>query len=898
MRKKIVLTVLAAFMPAVLSAGAASVPFTIASTGQNVNSYGQDTSYTITSNTIKETPYTGPAWVVTMPPTPPQGWLSVPGSKWIAPNVKQDNSTNGCCAGIAVYVTTFMLADPTTGKNLDPSTAVLNLTLLADDVVDIYLYGTDPSTKTHVYSGGVYSAAANIRVAKGFSQGLNTLEFDVNNSGLGPTGLNIYATGSAQPLCLLTDGVTACPPVLATSSDFVTQTVLTGTPYNKSTPTLFFVRNTGGGGPQVISSIIPVNTSRCPANGGNYPFTWSWMNTTLDNDAAFALTSYGADPGGKTVSPGIYQANIRITAGNLTQDVCLVTTVTAAAPAFFSLSKSGLLFNAQVGEGTAAQLVPVFTGGGSVDWTTSVRTLPGDNFLTVTSAGTTTSQPGGTSSNVNVSVLPEATPGVHYGLVIVTPKTPGLMPTMLTVVYNVTANAPTPGLSAGGMVLIASPDSTGTTAQNLMLLPSTLTSQPYTLTTTTPFLSLPATVPVGSGSTPVPVSVGVVAANLKQGFNHGTIQMQLGGVTQTEDVLVLYLPTEAVLSSTGPTAACNTTQIAVEQVSLPGGFSQPAGWPAVVQARVLDDCGNPVNNATVVLNFSDNEEPLFLQLENATTGTYTATWTPAAAGSVTITTLAASGSSLTASYAASTSTPGTVTANKSPQIFRRGTVNNLYSVGGAPLAPGTVASVFGSGLAGASGSPGQAPLPTSFQGTTATIAGINAPLYYVSDGQLDLQIPAELPSFGTYPIVVTVNGAISTPDTVTVYDVSPGVVAFGDGTLIAQHANFVLVDASHPATPGETLIMYLGGMGATNPAVPTDGIAPSVEPLARLVTPVTVTVGGETATLAYAGLTPGGIGLYQIDFTVPPDLKTSTPTVVVKQNGVTANSTTLQLVAP
>jgi uncharacterized protein (TIGR03437 family) len=131
-----------------------------------------------------------------------------------------------------------------------------------------------------------------------------------------------------------------------------------------------------------------------------------------------------------------------------------------------------------------------------------------------------------------------------------------------------------------------------------------------------------------------------------------------------------------------------------------------------------------------------------------------------------------------------------------------------------------------------------------------------------------------------------------------VYDVSPGVAAFGDGTLIAQHANYVLVDTNHPAVPGETLIIYLDGMGATNPAVPTDGIAPSVEPLARLVTPVTVTVGNETATIVYAGLTPGGIGLYQIDFTVPQDLKTSTPTVVVKQNGVTANSTTLPVVAP
>jgi uncharacterized protein (TIGR03437 family) len=61
-----------------------------------------------------------------------------------------------------------------------------------------------------------------------------------------------------------------------------------------------------------------------------------------------------------------------------------------------------------------------------------------------------------------------------------------------------------------------------------------------------------------------------------------------------------------------------------------------------------------------------------------------------------------------------------------------------------------------------------------------------------------------------------------------------------------------------------------------NPDAVGDGIAPSVEPLARLVTRVMVTVGTATASLVYAGLTPGGIGLYQIDFTVLQDRKTST----------------------
>src|SRR5580658_3899481 len=87
----------------------------IASTGQNVNSTGHDTSYTILSNTIIEppatSPLTGPALVVTLPPFAPQYWLTVPGSKWIAPDVDQSNGRNGCCAGVTKYQTTFSMTD-------------------------------------------------------------------------------------------------------------------------------------------------------------------------------------------------------------------------------------------------------------------------------------------------------------------------------------------------------------------------------------------------------------------------------------------------------------------------------------------------------------------------------------------------------------------------------------------------------------------------------------------------------------------------------------------------------------------------------------------------------------------------------------------------------------------
>ncbi len=74
-----------------------------------------------------------------------------------------------------------------------------------------------------------------------------------------------------------------------------------------------------------------------------------------------------------------------------------------------------------------------------------------------------------------------------------------------------------------------------------------------------------------------------------------------------------------------------------------------------------------------------------------------------------------------------------------------------------------------------------------------------------------------------------VNGALTMPITVTVVPVAPGVAAYSDGSVIAQHSDYSLVNASSPAHPGESLMIYLVGMGATNPAVPSDTPAPGLK---------------------------------------------------------------------
>src|SRR5438552_11609521 len=90
---------------------------------------------------------------------------------------------------------------------------------------------------------------------------------------------------------------------------------------------------------------------------------------------------------------------------------------------------------------------------------------------------------------------------------------------------------------------------------------------------------------------------------------------------------------------------------------------------------------------------------------------------------------------------------------------------------------------------------------------------------------------------------------------------------------ITQHSDFTLVDPAHPAHAGDVIVIYLAGMGATNPAVASGQPSPSVEPLARVVVQPTVSVDGQNASIIYAGLTPGFAGLFQINFEVPVSVR-------------------------
>lgn len=195
-----------------------------------------------------------------------------------------------------------------------------------------------------------------------------------------------------------------------------------------------------------------------------------------------------------------------------------------------------------------------------------------------------------------------------------------------------------------------------------------------------------------------------------------------------------------------------------------------------------------------------------------------------------------------------------------------------FSPTGGPIAPGEFISIFGTGLATAEMA-ANPPYPTLLNGVGVTINSVSAPIYLVSPNQLNVLVPYSLTG-SSATIVVTNNGQSSNAVVVPVNTTAPGVFSqnsSGVGPGAVVHSNNALVTSTNPAKKGETITIYLAGLGAVTPEV-ADGVAGSSNPLSQTVEAVGVIIGNLPATVTYAGLAPGFPGLYQINAVVPTAL--------------------------
>ena len=217
----------------------------------------------------------------------------------------------------------------------------------------------------------------------------------------------------------------------------------------------------------------------------------------------------------------------------------------------------------------------------------------------------------------------------------------------------------------------------------------------------------------------------------------------------------------------------------------------------------------------------------------------------------------------------------------------------------ASVAPGSIATVFGS-FPGVAAAGAQAlPLPKTLSGLSLEFGGMAAPLFYASSGQINVQVPWELAGQTQVTLAGALSGQSSAAQTVSLAPFAPAIFTMdgsGGGQGAILDVGYRLVDSSHPASPGDAVQIFCTGLGAVTNQPATGHPAPG-DVLARTTATPTVTVNGASAQVAFSGLVPGLVGAYQVNFQVPGSAASQGSAqavpVVISIGGATSNTVTM-----
>lgn len=212
------------------------------------------------------------------------------------------------------------------------------------------------------------------------------------------------------------------------------------------------------------------------------------------------------------------------------------------------------------------------------------------------------------------------------------------------------------------------------------------------------------------------------------------------------------------------------------------------------------------------------------------------------------------------------------------------------------VAPGDQISILGVNLGPTTGvrSDTSQTLPTTLSGTTVTFDGVAAPIYYVSDRVVAVQAPTSLTTGGLTRIQVANPSGSSSSIPLIASTANPGVFTYetgGGGQVKAinqdgsPNGDGSILGSDKPAPPGSVIQVYATGLGAVSPAVAAGNPGPT-SPLSTTVSPVTANIAGRAATVTFAGLAPGMIGVYQVNIIVPPSAPSGTVRLALYVDGI------------
>jgi uncharacterized protein (TIGR03437 family) len=197
----------------------------------------------------------------------------------------------------------------------------------------------------------------------------------------------------------------------------------------------------------------------------------------------------------------------------------------------------------------------------------------------------------------------------------------------------------------------------------------------------------------------------------------------------------------------------------------------------------------------------------------------------------------------------------------------------------AQVSPGEFLTLYGTGLAPSTASAPSLPLPDTLNSVRVLINEVEAPIFYVSPTQINVVVPFS--NAGSVANIQVVNNGANS-NIITAVEGSTSVGVFtnnpvgGLGYAAALHPDNSVISKSSPSQIGETVAVFLAGMGAVSLPVAAGTAAPSSPLSITTATPLVFILDTSghylQATVTFSGLAPGFASLYQINFTIPAGL--------------------------
>ncbi len=328
------------------------------------------------------------------------------------------------------------------------------------------------------------------------------------------------------------------------------------------------------------------------------------------------------------------------------------------------------------------------------------------------------------------------------------------------------------------------------------------------------------------------------------------------------------------------------------------GFTRGPGRGLILLAKFVDQYGTPVSNLRVrfrpdvggggITQASQSTDELGIAEARVTVG--------AALGQQVFSVEPLNGGDPRVEFV------GTVV--QEPALRSDGVVNAASGQLGRGLAPGSYISLFGASFTAETRVFGTNYLPISLANVSVgfDVPGQTRQSYpgvvsFVSPGQINVQVPWELAGLSQVQLKVSNGEYSSSRLTVALNEVSPAFFEYSDAAsgrqlIAALDQNFGLVTGGTAVPRGGVVQLYANGLGPVENQ-PRTGEAASSTVLAPCKIAAQLTIGGQNATVLFAGLAPGFVGLYQVNATVPMGAPIGIQPVVLTMNGVASKVASL-----